>query len=140
MIYRTIIFEDDAPVRHLLKLSAEMRGHDVITFECPTFCALSKKDKCTHEGACSDIIISDHQMPGMTGLEFFRVLKEKDCRIPNKALVTAACQENLKIEAQELGCRVIPKPFQIREINSWLEESELKISRDRELIPIEELY
>jgi len=140
MKFRTIIFEDDSPVRQLLKMAAEMRGHDVLTFESPIFCALSRGEACSHEGACSDVIMSDHQMPGMSGLEFFTMLREKKCLVPNKALVTAATEEELRELAEKLGCDFISKPFQIHDIESWLKEAERKIPPDRMLLPVEKLY
>jgi len=140
MKFRTIIFEDDTPVRQLLKMSAERRGHDVVTFESPIFCALSRDGECAHERACSDVIISDHQMPGMSGLEFFAKLREKKCLVPNKALVTAAGEEKLQELAEGLGCDFIRKPFQIQNIDAWLREAEQKIAPERMLVPVENLY
>lgn len=140
MKFRTIIFEDDSPVRLLLQMSAERRGHDTLTFESPTFCALSRGEACSHEGPCSDVIMSDHQMPGMSGLEFFALLREKKCRVPNKVLVTAATEEELRELAEKLGCDFIPKPFQIHDIDAWLQAAEQKIPPDRILAPVENLY
>lgn len=140
MKFRTIIFEDDTPVRQLLKMSAERRGHETVTFESPVFCALTRGGTCSHEGACSDVILSDHQMPGMSGLEFFTLLREKNCLVPNKALLTAASEGELRELAEALGCDFIPKPFQIQHLDAWLKEAEEKIAPDRTLVPVDHLY
>lgn len=140
MRFRTIICEDESSIRVLLKLAAEMRGHEVITFPCPpTFCILSSEGVCSYGLSCCDAILSDHQMPGMSGLEFFDVLKRKKCLVPSRALVTAAAQEDVKKLACELGCSFIPKPFQLRDIDAWLEKAEANVQESRQLLPCKAL-
>ncbi|MBE0596377.1 MAG: response regulator [Desulfuromonadales bacterium] len=137
MVYRTLIVEDEPAVRTLLALSAQIRGHEVLTFPGPTFCPLAIAKSCSLQVACSDILISDQMMPDMTGLEFLALLQEKHCPVRNKALVTAACSEQIRKKAEELGAIVIPKPFTVTAICDWLEECERKVLPDRVLMPKE---
>lgn len=139
MEYRTVIIEDDKLVRELLAFTAKMRGHEVLMFSSPRFCPLASGEDCINGVACCDMIISNQMMPYMTGLEFFSILKEKNCYVTNKAIVTAFDLSEIKGKADELGCHLISKPFKVPDILSWLLESESKIKEGRKLIPIEDL-
>lgn len=60
-----------------------------------------------------DLIISDHSMPGMTGLEFLKSLREAGRQTPF-ILMTAESSESLAVEALRLGAQdYFRKPFQI---------------------------
>ncbi|MBE0598788.1 MAG: response regulator [Desulfuromonadales bacterium] len=139
MDYRTIIIEDDETIRDLLKLAAELQGHEVFTFPNPTVFPCPPGKTCPPGILCSDIIISDQLMPGMTGLEFFAQLKKKKCSIRNKALITALDKKEVKGRADELGLEFIPKPFKVNDIISLLLKYEANSPKDRQLIPREEI-
>jgi DNA-binding NtrC family response regulator len=131
--YRTIIIDDDNSVRELLVLTASLRKHEVFSFASPIDCALSQDTPCSCEPgyACCDVLITDHMMPDMTGLEFLEILEKKKCLIPNKALVTAAQSNSVMGKAKSLGCTLFRKPFQISQICSWLEKCERNVKEDR---------
>jgi hypothetical protein len=41
-------------------------------------------------------------------------------------------------QAKRLGCRIFRKPFQIKELNEWLDECEKRIDPNRKLADLSE--
>ncbi|MBE0598192.1 MAG: response regulator [Desulfuromonadales bacterium] len=138
MKFRTIIFDDDETIRHLLQVAAEQRGHEVLTFPSPQICSTAAGEICSRQRPCCDIIISDQGMPEMTGLEFFARLQQRRCAIKNRALVTASAWEEISTLAKGLPFDYFHKPFFVSELMSWLERSEANVPSDRELLALEE--
>ena len=122
-----IIFEDDHSLANLVKLVLLQKGHDVQVFSDPTLCPVYRDHdtECPKSLPCSDVIISDHMMPNMTGLDFLKLQRMRGCKAPdeNKALITgSAMHADLKNAIDELGCHYIKKPFKIVEIIKWVDE------------------
>lgn len=72
MKIRALVFEDNDQLRSLISTILEMRGYEVFTFSEPGSCPLYLKDKCPCplKHTCADIIITDINMPSVTGLDF----------------------------------------------------------------------
>ena len=124
---RIIIFEDDQSLANLIKLVLLQKGHDVQVFSDPTLCPVYRDHdtECPKSAPCADVIISDHMMPNMTGLDFLKLQRMRGCKAPdeNKALITgSAMHADLKNAIDELGCHYIKKPFKIVEIIKWVDE------------------
>ena len=84
--------------------------------------------------AAPDLIITDNQMPGMTGLELLSALKQRGVGIP-AILMTAHGSEQIAVEAFRLGIRdYVIKPFEPEDmyeaIESALREARLEKERD----------
>ena len=78
--------------------------------------ALSKID-----GKCIDIAFVDYNMPGISGIELARMLKERQ---PNVviSLITANIQDYIIKEASVLGIDFIPKPIDEHNIAVYLQK------------------
>ncbi|MEW6201079.1 MAG: response regulator [bacterium] len=75
-----------------------------------------------------DAVISDVMMPGLTGLELARRLKEIGCKIP-VVLMSAHLDSDVKNKAKEYGVNeFVRKPFRPEEIFASLERA-IKINR-----------
>ncbi len=61
-------------------------------------------------GIMIDIALLDYNMPGMSGLDLAKILKEMNDRI-KIALITANIQDHIANEARDLGVTFIPKPI-----------------------------
>ena len=132
---RILVFDDDENIRSLLWQILDKRGYEVFTFPEPGLCPLHIKDNCdcSLEQACGDIILSDVDMPNISGLKFIESLFNKGCKVKNVGLMSGAWSEaDLKI-AQKLGCHVLHKPFTIDGLNKWLDYCEGRIDPKREL-------
>ena len=79
-------------------------------------------ETCPYEKPHYDIILSDNNMPSMTGIEFFEYINERGCKISNnnKALLTGDINEEIDNRAKKLGIRVFHKPCPIEKIENWL--------------------
>ncbi len=137
MELRVIIFEDDRPTRDLLKLVVEKQGHQVLAFPEPTACPLYENDRCDcrQEFPCGDLLITDNQMPRMTGLEFIRRQQERGCKgiAANKAIASSSWTETQWQEAISLGCKIFYKPLSLVALSTWIQERAATIPADRRL-------
>ncbi|MFH0953607.1 MAG: response regulator [Verrucomicrobiota bacterium] len=131
MKLRALVFEDDEYTRFLLVTLLKRRGYEVIPFEDPSQCPLEEGRVCY--AACADVLISDLRMPRMTGLEFLERQKKRGCPIANTALVSGAWSYAELTRAEELGCQVFHKPFNLSEVNAWLAACEQAVDPGRVL-------
>ena len=122
-----IVYEDDPTLGSMLSMALRQQGHKVDTYEDPSFCPTYKdlESECPHRKPCADVIITDHNMPNITGVEYLSLQQTHGCKIKaeNKAIVTGAV---MNPETQEridsLGCRLFRKPFRLVEILQWIDE------------------
>jgi CheY-like chemotaxis protein len=124
---RIFIFEDDPALGTLLKQVLVHKGHDVHVFTDPTTCPVyhNHETECPKNSPCADVIISDHMMPNMTGIDFLKLQRMRGCKAldKNKALITgSAIHADLKISIAELECHYIQKPFRVADILMWVDE------------------
>ncbi len=137
MQLRVIIFEDDNNMRQLFSELLEGKGYEVISASDPTLCPVyaDPKGACPHKFACGDFLLTDNQMPHMTGLEFVQVQEQKGCKgvVHNKAVISGSWSDEELKTAEHLGCKLFTKPFLIDEIFQWLDEQAKKIPPDRQL-------
>jgi CheY-like chemotaxis protein len=118
----------------------KQRGYEVISLADPTICPLFADPLCTcpQNFVCGDFLLTDNQMPGMTGLEFVERQTNGGCKgiISNKAVISGSWNEEELAKAKRLGCRVFSKPFSLDEISAWLDEREERISSGRQLVMV----
>ena len=143
MKIRALVFEDDESMRELLALLLEKRGYEVMAFSDPTVCNLYTRNECPcqRDYACSDIIITDVEMPRMTGLELLEHQARNGCKaLPeNKAVISGIWTPERREEAERLGCRTFEKPFPLDDLDKWLDECEKRIAPGRKLTGADEL-
>ena len=132
---RVLIFEDNDILRASLKHIIDELGYEVFTYSDPAMCPVfdSVHHNCQLDHACADIIISDLNMPNKTGLEFIKDLLQNGCKIKYRALMSGDWTDSNLKYAQELGCRVFHKPFNLDELLQWLDDCSKEIEPDRKL-------
>ena len=132
---RVLVFEDNAIIRSALEYILKEKGYEVFTYSDPKMCQVFESvDHDCHTGyACADIVISDINMPTKTGIELFRELRQKGCKIKYWALMSADWTESNLKDAQKLGCKIFHKPFSMGNILKWLDDCTQKINPDRKL-------
>ena len=132
---RVLIFEDNDILRSTLKRLLDEMGYEVHAFADPGMCPLyeSSDHSCLYDDSCSDIIISDVNMPVETGIEFIKSRLNKGCKIKFRALMSADWNETDLQHAEKIGCKVFHKPFDLPELINWLENCREQIDHQRVL-------
>lgn len=109
--------DDDAALRRLVRLLLVQDGHEVL--DVGDGLALTRRlDEAFARGAPPDLILSDHAMPGATGLEVLTALGKRGAWEPF-VLMSGALDEALVTEAFRLGAdAVLAKPFDGRRLSA----------------------
>lgn len=101
-----LVVDDDEKVRDLLRDVLDLR-YDVTIVDSGE-AALARVAE-----ARPDVVMLDVNMPGMSGIEALRVIRERDRTIP-VIMITGASEIGLAEDAFRLGAfAYLPKPFQI---------------------------
>ena len=130
---RVLIFEDNEILRSTLKSILNELGYEVHTFSNPGMCPqfYSSSQSCLLDDSCSDIIISDVNMPVETGIEFIKSRLNNGCKIKFRALMSADWNETDLQQAANIGCRVFHKPFDLDGLIRWLDNCRKQIDHKR---------
>jgi len=128
---RIILCEDNSLIREALERLMKNRGYEVIVSETPITCALyqGESDTCPQHVRCADILITDHMMPKMTGIDLLELQRRSGCKLDskNKALMTACADPNIEEKVKDLGCALFRKPINSSLLKEWLNECEARI-------------
>ena len=97
MSQRTLIIDDEAHIRRMMRLTLETAGYEVgEAADGPQGLA------AFGDGATWDVVLLDQKMPGMDGLEVLRRIKE-GAPTARVIMVTAFASIELAVEAMKLG-------------------------------------
>lgn len=113
---RVLLVDDDPFVLMLLQEFLEIDGHKVDGMECAAD-ALKKLDQQDY-----DIIISDHSMPGVSGVQFAAAAAERPVRIPFVLLTgfgQSMCDEERQLPG--IDC-VLCKPVALDELRAAISQ------------------
>jgi CheY-like chemotaxis protein len=144
MSTRILFFGDKEKTADLYCNYLRSRGYEVLHFASPLYCTLMSQKSCTcsPNQFCADIIITEVNLEGMTGLELVRLQIERGCNAPpnNKAILSAGLTKAQEQELCALGCIFLKKPFRLMDLIAWVNECEKNIPPHRKLVPHEELF
>ncbi|MBS0497390.1 MAG: phosphate regulon transcriptional regulator PhoB [Proteobacteria bacterium] len=107
-----LIVEDEAAIQELITYNLQQAGYE-------TICAdNAEKAMAVIKAALPDLVLLDWMLPGMSGIEFARVLRRDDrTRLIPIIMLTARTQELDKVTGLEMGADdYITKPFSPREL------------------------
>ena len=115
---KILIADDEAHILHVVSMKLRNAGYEILTAvdgeEALELCASEKPD----------LIITDYQMPVMSGLEFCRELRRREEAVNIPAIMLTArgfdIEPNEMIEAGIVA--VLAKPFSPREILTKVNE------------------
>lgn len=135
MDYRALIFDDNQGIRRLLWTVFDIRGYEVFTFPHPGLCPLNRVDNCPcpKDESCSDVIITDIEMPILNGFDFIAQQVEKGCKCNNIAIMSGKITDDILVRAKLLNLQVFHKPFTIEQLTEWLDRIEKDIAPRRKL-------
>ena len=73
---------------------------------------------------CPEFILTDNQMPGMTGLDFLIQIKEMGCTLPAQriAIISGRWDVINMEKAEALGCQIFDKYNSPEKIQAWIKE------------------
>lgn len=132
---RALVFDDDQVVRELLSSVLLRRGYEVYAFSEPGVCPLVSERQCPCPArySCADIIITDLNMPNMTGLDLIENQIDRGCKVRNLAVLSGDWSDHEVKRASQLGCMTFSKPLRVAELNEWLNQCEKGIDPERKL-------
>ncbi len=112
---KILLLDDEEQIRRAIELQLKKSGHEVFS------CVDGQEGLDMLGGMDFDLIITDLQMPNITGIELLQRLNEKNKLIPTIVLTGFASVESA-VEAMKLGAvDYITKPPQLDEITLKVE-------------------
>ncbi len=135
MKLRAIVLDDDDAINALVSNILRKRGYEVYASSEPFLSQvyMGSGCSCSVGHTCTDIIITDNNMPNMSGLEFLERQKRMGCKVQNTAVMSGSWTKEEIEHAKKLGCHVFNKPFKIDEIKKWLNECEKELDHKNKL-------
>ena len=129
---RVLIFEDSDIVRTTLQSILDNLDYEVYTFSSPGMCPryYSSTQDCLDDDSCSDIIISDIHMPVENGINFIENRFKHGCKVKYRALMSADWSGRDLRYAAKAGCKVFYKPFDVKELLTWLDTCRMQINQN----------
>ena len=134
--FRILVFDDHPEILKLLQVVFHARGgYEVFTYTNPAACPIFNHENCScPDGqSCSDIILTDINMPVIRGIEFIEKQITKGCNCRHLALMSGDFTPEDESRASELGVKFFRKPFKISAVFDWLDQVEKDISPHRRL-------
>lgn len=132
---RVIVYDDDNLLLGFLAAFLSELDYEVITFNKPGPCPIYEVSCDVCNKPCSDIIITDYRMPGMTGVEMLRLQSQRGCWVDtrNKAIMSGGLGSDEQKSIRELGYNFFGKPFPMTELTVWLDECKKRIDLSKPL-------
>ncbi len=141
MKIKAIVLDDDDSIRTLTSEILKDRGYEVCASSEPLFSPVYLNEECAcSDEHCSTIVITDINMPNMTGLEFIEHQKSMGCKFQNVAVMSGRWTNESLAHANRLGCQTFSKPFKITEIKKWLDECEDRLDHEEKLSNMSRRY
>jgi DNA-binding NtrC family response regulator len=111
------------------------RGYEVFSFSKPTVCPLQIQPacRCNRGQSCTDVILTDLDMPEMDGIRFIKNIKKKNCKCRHVAVMSGDLNAEAMYQAVKLGCSAFEKPLDKETLFSWLDNIERTGEYSREL-------
>jgi FixJ family two-component response regulator len=107
------IVDDDPAVLHSTRFLLESEGHPVAAF------ASGQELLAAFPGPSPALVLLDHLMPDIDGLEVCRRLRGLDARLP-LVLITGHPDPNIRVRASAAGVPLVEKPLAFEAILGML--------------------
>ena len=109
---KILVAEDEMIMLKTIELRLKKDGHEIIT------CSDGREAILKIDETNPDLIITDIMMPFASGLEIIEAVKRKDGKHAKVIVLSAMGQENVVLEAFQLGADdFITKPFSPNELS-----------------------
>lgn len=134
---RVIIFDDESILLELLEFYFDKWGYEVFSYQTPIVCMFNGcAGSCESLAPCADLVLSDFQMPQMTGMQLFQLQTQRGCRIDNKmkAIMSGRADGELLTQCKDLGYSFFEKPFDWSKLYTWTRECEKHFDLSGQLV------
>jgi response regulator RpfG family c-di-GMP phosphodiesterase len=112
-----LLVDDEVRILSALRRALRREGYEILTADSP------ERALALLEEHVVDLVLSDHKMPGMSGLSLLERASELQPRA-SRLLITGWTEEVPKAELSRVGVRaLIPKPWDDGELKSALREN-----------------
>jgi len=120
---KLLLVEDDDILGFIIKEGMEMIGDYEVMW-----CQNPKAGLIAFDSFMPDVVVSDVEMPGMTGLEMVKIIRQKNPDIPI-ILETGVSSGKTIVEAYSIGTdNYIKKPFLPAELDAYIQVLMRRIS------------
>lgn len=113
-----VVAEDDEDVQRILEFNLRNEGYQLTTFD-------NGRDCWDHlrNGSDPDVVVLDVKMPGMTGFEVLRHIRDRDGfrQLPVIMLTSRDREEDVVTGFESGADHYVSKPFSPRELASRIE-------------------
>ncbi len=118
-----VLAEDDASLRALIAEALGMDGHQVVQVATGSALIHAVRQIVVdgERGGQLHLLISDVRMPGLTGIEALKLVRDAELRVPI-ILITAFSDLWTRAEAARWGARLIDKPLELRVLRQAVRE------------------
>lgn len=114
---RLLLVDDEIRILSSLQRALRREGYDIVTAD-----SAREALRLIADGPF-DLILSDHKMPGMSGIELFERAEALRPRVP-KILITGWTEATSASELERLGiCAMLPKPWDDAELKATLRKA-----------------
>ena len=114
---RVLIAEDDMAVQSFVRRALEHRGHDVDAVDDGVQALETLNDKSF------DLLITDIVMTGLDGIGLALKVARDYPKLPVLLMSGYSAERQRAHNLEELICRVVPKPFTLKEICEAAEQT-----------------
>lgn len=115
---RVLLADDDDAIRTLLAWALRHEGCEIVQVRDGQQLLAYLSDVASGDAEPPDVIVSDYQMPGFTGIEVLSRMRSLGIGIP-MILITAYAHDEMRAEAHDLGAAaVFEKPFDVLDLTT----------------------
>ena len=128
---RVVLLEDDPVIRDMVEMLLSAKECDVFSYEDPSQCPIYQEHKCTCSDTqrCADLIITDIDMPQVSGLEFVEDQLRKGCMIRDIAIISGRWTKEKEYRAKDMGCIVFKKPSFFSALEEWVDSCKEELNQ-----------
>ncbi|HEV8322197.1 MAG TPA: response regulator [Myxococcota bacterium] len=108
--FRVLVVDDESALRLTVAANLELEGLEVVE------AASGEEALALAVAQPFDLVLTDVRMPGMSGVELYRRLREARSDVPVVLMTAFALEALIEQAVQEGAFAVLPKPFDVQDV------------------------
>jgi len=134
---RAVVIDDDEVIVNLFRDYLSTRNYEVFSYTVPVVCPLRDENwnLCNTDYPCADVIITDFNLPRMSGLGLLQEQARHGCKllIENKAVMSGFLDSESYRKIKLMGYAFFEKPIDFPRLSAWLDECEKRVDLSQPL-------